>query len=95
MWNQLLPARLVLVLVTHSGAALPQMWRCVVYIVRASAAPVVELSSPVVSAKAVKNQAELEGMREAHLRDAVALADFLCWLEAKVNKCGPQGCACV
>jgi Xaa-Pro aminopeptidase len=46
---------------------------------------VVELSSPIVSAKAIKNAAELEGMREAHLRDAVALCDFLNWLETKVR----------
>jgi hypothetical protein len=47
---------------------------------------VVELSSPIVSSKAIKNTAELEGMREAHLRDAVALCDFLNWLETKVRR---------
>lgn len=51
----------------------------------------VDLSSPVVHAKAIKNAAELEGMREAHLRDAVAICDFLNWLQNKVR--GP--CACV
>jgi Xaa-Pro aminopeptidase len=45
----------------------------------------VDLSSPLVAAKAVKNAAELAGMVEAHLRDAVALCGFLCWLEAKVR----------
>lgn len=45
---------------------------------------VVALESPVVHAKALKNAAELEGMAEAHLRDAAALAEFLAWLEAEV-----------
>lgn len=38
-------------------------------------------STPVMMAKACKNEAELKGMREAHLRDGVALSSFLCWLE--------------
>ncbi|KAG2426136.1 hypothetical protein HYH02_014851 [Chlamydomonas schloesseri] len=44
----------------------------------------VELPSPVTAAKAIKNAAELEGMREAHLRDAVAVCGFLKWLEDTV-----------
>ncbi|GIL92401.1 hypothetical protein Vretimale_6469 [Volvox reticuliferus] len=44
----------------------------------------VELASPVTAAKAIKNAAELAGMREAHLRDAVAVCGFLKWLEDKV-----------
>ncbi|XP_024993526.1 probable Xaa-Pro aminopeptidase P [Cynara cardunculus var. scolymus] len=43
-------------------------------------------SSPVSLAKAVKNHAELEGMRNSHLRDAAALAQFWSWLEEAVNK---------
>jgi Xaa-Pro aminopeptidase len=46
-------------------------------------------TSPIVLAKARKNEAELDGMREAHLKDGVALSSFLCWLEARVN--GPDG----
>eukprot|EP01018_Ginkgo_biloba_P032583 Gb_05542 [translate_table: standard] len=41
-------------------------------------------SSPVALAKAIKNDAELNGMRQAHLRDAAALAEFWAWLEVKV-----------
>lgn len=44
----------------------------------------VELPSPVVTAKALKNEAELAGMREAHLRDAVAICQFLSWFESQV-----------
>jgi Xaa-Pro aminopeptidase len=47
--------------------------------------PLVECASPVAMAKAVKNAAELGGMREAHLRDACALAAFFAWLEATVG----------
>lgn len=41
----------------------------------------VELPSPVNAAKAVKNDAEMSGMREAHLRDGVALSHFFAFLE--------------
>lgn len=37
---------------------------------------------PCQDAKAAKNPAELAGMRAAHLRDAAAMARFLCWLDA-------------
>ena len=45
----------------------------------------VEKPSPVAAAKAVKNETELAGMREAHLRDAVALAETLLHLEQEVG----------
>ena len=32
--------------------------------------------------KACKNPAEIEGMRQAHIRDGAAMANFLCWLES-------------
>ncbi len=38
--------------------------------------------------KAVKNAAEIEGMRVAHLRDAVAMAEFLAWVDAQAPKGG-------
>lgn len=38
-------------------------------------------ATPVQLAKACKNEAELRGMRAAHLRDGVALSSFLCWIE--------------
>ena len=44
----------------------------------------VALPSPVAAAKALKNATELAGMREAHLRDAVALAETFVWLEQQV-----------
>ena len=37
-------------------------------------------SDPVVLSKAIKNDVELAGTRDAHMRDGVALAQFLHWL---------------
>uniref|UniRef100_A0A0D9WWP6 Aminopeptidase P N-terminal domain-containing protein n=1 Tax=Leersia perrieri TaxID=77586 RepID=A0A0D9WWP6_9ORYZ len=45
--------------------------------------------SPVTLAKAVKNKAEIEGMKSSHLRDAAALAEFWCWLEGEVSESAP------
>ncbi|MBD1547429.1 aminopeptidase P family protein [Roseibium aggregatum] len=41
----------------------------------------IEATDPVLLPKAIKNQSEIEGMRAAHLRDAVAYAQFLCWFD--------------
>ncbi|GLT94930.1 hypothetical protein SLE2022_126410 [Rubroshorea leprosula] len=43
------------------------------------------MMSPISLAKAVKNDAELEGMRNSHLRDAAALAQFWFWLEEEIR----------
>jgi Xaa-Pro aminopeptidase len=37
----------------------------------------IEKRSPIVLMKAIKNEAELNGMRQCHLRDAVAFVEFL------------------
>ena len=42
--------------------------------------------SPILLAKVVKNQAELEGMCNSHLRDTVALAQFWSWMEEEILK---------
>ncbi|XP_015875200.2 aminopeptidase P2 [Ziziphus jujuba] len=42
--------------------------------------------SPLSLAKAIKNAEELEGMRNSHLRDAAALAQFWDWLEEEIHK---------
>jgi Xaa-Pro aminopeptidase len=43
-------------------------------------------SDPVSLLKAVKNRAEIEGTRNAHRRDAVALARFLAWIDREAPK---------
>ncbi|KAF2158194.1 peptidase M24 [Myriangium duriaei CBS 260.36] len=40
-----------------------------------------EVRSPVGDAKAVKNDTELEGMRQCHVRDGAALSEYFAWLE--------------
>lgn len=46
-----------------------------------------ELRSPVGDAKAVKNETELEGMRQCHIRDGAALSEYFAWLEDQlINK---------
>ncbi|MEM1264900.1 MAG: aminopeptidase P family protein [Pseudomonadota bacterium] len=45
------------------------------------AAEVVWTRDPTVLAKACKTEAELQATREAHLRDAAAMAAFLAWLD--------------
>ena len=43
------------------------------------------LPSPIIFMKARKNQIEREGMRRAHIRDAVAFCDFLAHFEESVS----------
>lgn len=49
---------------------------------------VVEALSPIASFKAVKNEAERQGFRQAMLRDGVAMVQFLHWLESAVKAGG-------
>lgn len=41
--------------------------------------------TPVCLSKAVKNAIEVEGMKRAHVKDAVALCEFLAWLENAIE----------
>ncbi|KAG1702969.1 putative Xaa-Pro aminopeptidase P [Nymphon striatum] len=40
---------------------------------------------PVVLPRAMKNEAEQKGTRSAHIRDGVAMAKFLCWLDSQAG----------
>lgn len=40
-----------------------------------------EIRSPIGDAKAIKNETELEGMRNCHIRDGAALSEYFAWLE--------------
>ncbi|MFB8344618.1 aminopeptidase P family protein [Brucella cytisi] len=50
-------------------------------------ATIKEGRDPTVLSKAIKNEAEIEGMKRAHIRDGTALTRFLCWF----SKEAPQG----
>jgi Xaa-Pro aminopeptidase len=43
-------------------------------------------ANPIALRKAVKNQAEREGARQAQIRDGAAMAEFLCWLDGEAPK---------
>jgi Xaa-Pro aminopeptidase len=45
-----------------------------------------EEDSPILLAKAVKNEVELAGLRACHVRDGAALCRFLCWLERELAR---------
>lgn len=36
--------------------------------------------------KAIKNSTEIEGFRQSHIRDGVALARYFAWLEEQLNQ---------
>ncbi|TFK37159.1 putative Xaa-Pro aminopeptidase P [Crucibulum laeve] len=41
--------------------------------------------SPLADLKAIKNEIELEGFRQCHIRDGAALAKYFSWLEEQLN----------
>ncbi len=41
----------------------------------------IEVNDPIQIDKACKNDVELDGARAAHIRDAVAVCKFLCWID--------------
>ena len=43
---------------------------------------------PCILPKARKNDAEIEGMRAAHIRDAAAVVEFLAWFDSEAQKGG-------
>ena len=47
---------------------------------------VIEGHSPIGLFKAIKNETEIQGMKEAHLADGVAMEKFLYWLEVNVTE---------
>mmetsp|Transcript_24802 Transcript_24802/g.41323 ORF Transcript_24802/g.41323 Transcript_24802/m.41323 type:complete len:603 (+) Transcript_24802:36-1844(+) len=47
---------------------------------------VLEKTSPIVLAKSIKNAVELEGFRQAHIRDGAALTAFFHWLETTIQQ---------
>jgi len=55
---------------------------------------IVEGASPIPFRKAVKNAVEIEGMREAHLEDGLAMEQFLYWLEGEVGQVDEWEAAC-
>lgn len=53
-------------------------------ILQNSGANVVSKADPCLMPKAEKNAVEIAGMKACHVRDGVAMTQFLCWLDAEV-----------
>ncbi len=67
-----------------AGAVLLDPARAAVWIfnrLKAAGAEIMKRADPCFLPKAIKNDVELEGVRQAHLRDGAALTRFLCWLD--------------
>lgn len=52
---------------------------------RGTQCKVIKSQGPIPLQKACKNSVELQGMRNAHIRDGVAMVKFLCWLESEIK----------
>ncbi|CAB62423.3 iron responsive transcriptional regulator, peptidase family [Schizosaccharomyces pombe] len=46
---------------------------------------VMPILSPISQAKGIKNDAELKGMKECHIRDGCALVEYFAWLDEYLN----------
>ncbi|XP_015175825.1 PREDICTED: xaa-Pro aminopeptidase 1-like isoform X1 [Polistes dominula] len=42
-------------------------------------------ASPIIDLRAIKNKVEAEGMRRAHIRDGMAMCDFLAYMEEQIS----------
>jgi Xaa-Pro aminopeptidase len=51
---------------------------------KAVGADLIAEDDPIIAAKACKNESEITGMRNAHLRDGLAMVRFLAWLDHEV-----------
>ena len=47
---------------------------------------IIHLPCPVTYRKCIKNETEMEGIRSSHLRDAVAMCRFLCWIKSEITQ---------
>ncbi|GAA0774107.1 aminopeptidase P family protein [Roseibium denhamense] len=54
--------------------------------ITAAGGSLIEAQDPILLPKAVKNTVELEGARAAHIRDAAAYINFLCWFDEEAPK---------
>lgn len=48
--------------------------------------PIVEAPNPTILMKAMKNPVELENIREAHIKDGVAVTKFMYWIKTRYDK---------
>ena len=53
-------------------------------VMKRAGAELIAAADPVLMPKACKNEVEVQGMRDAHVRDGVAEVQFLAWLDREV-----------
>ncbi|TNE58555.1 MAG: aminopeptidase P family protein [Alphaproteobacteria bacterium] len=53
---------------------------------KAAGATIKRAQDPCVLPRALKNETERQGARDAHIRDGVAITKYLCWLESEAPK---------
>ncbi|MCK8079213.1 aminopeptidase P family protein [Vibrio sp. 1CM2L] len=53
-------------------------------VLQSSGAHIIEAADPCLMPKAAKNETEIAGMKACHIRDGVAMAKFLSWIDAEV-----------
>lgn len=51
---------------------------------------ILERASPIITMRAEKNEVEREGMRRAHVKDAVAMCEAFSYLEERVSQISNQ-----
>ncbi len=68
------------------GVDLAQAPSKIALALRSAGADVIHTSDLTAMDKACKNKAERNGTRNAHLRDGIALCQFLCWLDRVAGK---------
>src|SRR6185312_17364833 len=54
-------------------------------LITAAGGRIMRAADPIALMKAIKNAAEIEGTRTAHVRDGVAMARFLAWFETEAR----------
>ncbi|KEY91458.1 Xaa-Pro aminopeptidase P [Candidatus Photodesmus blepharus] len=54
-------------------------------VLKKSNASIVKSSDPCLIPKAIKNKAEIAGIKTCHIRDGIAMIHFLAWLDAEIS----------
>lgn len=55
-------------------------------VLQEAGATIIDGDDPCLLPKAIKNSGEMRGIREAHIRDGVAVTRLLCWLDAETSR---------
>ena len=54
---------------------------------------IIDKMNPTVIAKAQKTTVEIENMKKAHIKDAVAMTKFICWMKKNIGKIPMTECS--